>query len=115
MHLGAAIGDVAHPSWRASAVGVYRFWRDLGYAVGSVLGGLVVAFGLFPGLLLDLFPRTVEATLESAAAGQPVAIPNETILLALGLLAAFIVGRIVYAAVVESPGAEPAPGARSAS
>ena len=29
----AAIGDVAHPSWRASAVGVYRLWRDLGYAV----------------------------------------------------------------------------------
>jgi NADH-quinone oxidoreductase subunit M len=79
------------------------------------LGGLVVAFGLFPGLVLDLFPRTVEATLESAAAGQPIAIPNETILLALGLLAAFIVGRIVYAAVVEGPAAEPAPGARSAS
>ena len=29
----AAIGDVAHPSWRASAIGVYRFWRDLGYAM----------------------------------------------------------------------------------
>jgi hypothetical protein len=26
----AAIGDVAHPSWRGSAVGVYRLWRDLG-------------------------------------------------------------------------------------
>jgi MFS family permease len=36
----AAIGDVAHPSWRASAVGVYRLWRDLGYAVGAVLAGL---------------------------------------------------------------------------
>jgi hypothetical protein len=31
----AAIGDVAHPSWRASAVGVYRLWRDLGYAAGA--------------------------------------------------------------------------------
>ena len=31
----AAIGDVALPSWRASAVGVYRFWRDLGYAIGA--------------------------------------------------------------------------------
>ncbi len=30
----AAVGDVAHPSWRASAVGVYRLWRDLGYAFG---------------------------------------------------------------------------------
>ena len=36
----AAIGDVAHPSWRASAVGVYRLWRDLGYAIGAVLAGV---------------------------------------------------------------------------
>jgi MFS family permease len=37
----AAIGDVAQPAWRASAVGVYRFWRDAGYAVGAVLAGVV--------------------------------------------------------------------------
>lgn len=37
----AAIGDVAHPSWRASAVGVYRLWRDLGFAVGALLAGIV--------------------------------------------------------------------------
>jgi MFS family permease len=43
----AAIGDVAHPSWRASSVGVYRLWRDLGYAVGALLAGIVAdAFGL---------------------------------------------------------------------
>jgi MFS family permease len=43
----AAIGDVAHPTWRASAVGVYRLWRDLGYAVGALLAGAVAdAFGL---------------------------------------------------------------------
>lgn len=43
----AAIGDVAHPSWRASAVGVYRLWRDLGYAFGAVLAGVVAdAFGI---------------------------------------------------------------------
>jgi MFS family permease len=36
----AAIGDVAAPSWRASSVGVYRLWRDLGYAVGALLAGL---------------------------------------------------------------------------
>jgi len=35
----AAVGDVAHPSWRGSAVGVYRLWRDSGYAVGAVLAG----------------------------------------------------------------------------
>jgi MFS family permease len=37
----AAIGDVAHPGWRASAVGVYRLWRDTGFAVGALLAGLV--------------------------------------------------------------------------
>jgi MFS family permease len=37
----AAISDVAHPSWRASAVGVYRWWRDSGFAVGALLAGLV--------------------------------------------------------------------------
>ena len=43
----AAIGDVAAPTWRASSVGVYRLWRDLGYAVGAVLAGLTAdAFGL---------------------------------------------------------------------
>ncbi|MBI3261902.1 MAG: MFS transporter [Acidobacteria bacterium] len=43
----AAIGDRAHPGWRASAVGVYRLWRDLGYAVGAVVSGLIAdAFGV---------------------------------------------------------------------
>jgi MFS family permease len=37
----AAVGDVAHPSWRATAVGVYRLWRDTGFAVGALLAGLV--------------------------------------------------------------------------
>lgn len=36
----AAIGDTAHPSWRAGSVGVYRLWRDLGYAVGALLAGI---------------------------------------------------------------------------
>jgi MFS family permease len=47
----AAIGDVAHPSWRASSVGVYRFWRDLGYALGAVLAGVTAdALGLAPAM-----------------------------------------------------------------
>lgn len=37
----AAISDVAHPEWRGSAVGVYRLWRDGGYAVGALLSGLL--------------------------------------------------------------------------
>jgi len=43
----ATIGDVAHPSWRARAVGVYRLWRDLGFAVGALLAGVLAdAFGI---------------------------------------------------------------------
>ena len=37
----AAIGDVAHPTWRASALGVYRSWRDAGFALGAVLSGIL--------------------------------------------------------------------------
>lgn len=49
----AAIGDVAHPSWRASAVGVYRLWRDLGYALGAVIAGIVAdMFGLSQAALV---------------------------------------------------------------
>ena len=43
----AAVGDVAHPRWRASAVGVYRLWRDGGYAVGALLAGVLAdLFGM---------------------------------------------------------------------
>ena len=43
----AAIGDVAHPTWRASAVGIYRLWRDGGFAVGALLAGVIAdAFGI---------------------------------------------------------------------
>jgi MFS family permease len=37
----AAVGDLAHPTWRARAVGIYRLWRDTGYVVGGLVGGLV--------------------------------------------------------------------------
>jgi len=37
----AAVADVAHPTWRASAVGVYRLWRDGGYAIGALLAGVL--------------------------------------------------------------------------
>lgn len=43
----AAIGDVAHPSWRASSVGIYRLWRDSGYAAGAIIAGVTAdMFGL---------------------------------------------------------------------
>jgi MFS family permease len=48
----AAVGDVAQPEWRASAVGVYRLWRDLGYAVGALLAGVTAdVFGLSAALM----------------------------------------------------------------
>jgi MFS family permease len=62
----AAVGDVAHPAWRASAVGVYRFWRDLGYAIGAVLAGIVAdAFGL-PAALWAIAVLTFGSGLVSA-------------------------------------------------
>jgi MFS family permease len=37
----AAISDLAHPEWRATTMGVYRFWRDLGYAIGALISGII--------------------------------------------------------------------------
>jgi MFS family permease len=43
----AAIGDVAHPAWRARAVGVYRLWRDGGFGAGALLAGVLAdAYGI---------------------------------------------------------------------
>jgi MFS family permease len=39
--LSATVADHTHPSWRAQGLGVYRFWRDLGYAIGAVIAGLI--------------------------------------------------------------------------
>lgn len=79
----AAIGDAAYPTWRASAVGVYRLWRDLGYAVGALLAGLladwqglsvtlwvVAALTLLSGLLVAM--RMVERR-QGSAGGNPIA------------------------------------------
>ncbi|RIK42750.1 MAG: MFS transporter [Chloroflexi bacterium] len=55
----AAVSDVAHPAWRGSAVGIYRLWRDSGYAVGAIVAGLLAdalgmqaAIGAIAGLTL---------------------------------------------------------------
>lgn len=43
--LSAAVSDIAHPTWRGSAIGIYRFWRDLGYGIGALaLGGIAVLY-----------------------------------------------------------------------
>ncbi|HJV67994.1 MFS transporter [Ideonella sp.] len=44
-NLSAAVADIAHPNWRASAIGIYRFWRDLGYGVGALGLGAAAALG----------------------------------------------------------------------
>ncbi|WP_151447619.1 MFS transporter [Lacisediminimonas profundi] len=44
-NLSAAVADIAHPDWRASAIGIYRFWRDLGYGIGALGLGAAAALG----------------------------------------------------------------------
>lgn len=44
-NLSAAVADIAHPNWRASAIGIYRFWRDMGYGVGALGLGAAAALG----------------------------------------------------------------------
>jgi predicted MFS family arabinose efflux permease len=59
-NLIAAVADIAHPDWRSSALGTYRYWRDTGYALGALVLGLIAqargalapAFGVTAVLLL---------------------------------------------------------------
>lgn len=75
----AAIGDVAHPTWRASAVGVYRLWRDLGYAFGAILAGVTAdLFGLAAAIwvvaaLTGLSGTVVAIRMRETLAHRPVA------------------------------------------
>ena len=76
----AAIADHAHPTWRASSLGVYRFWRDLGYAIGALLSGLVADFvGLGAAIhlvaALTLVSGLVVARVMGRPAPRPVAAP----------------------------------------
>lgn len=43
-NLSAAVADISHPNWRGSAIGIYRFWRDLGYGMGALGLGLAAHF-----------------------------------------------------------------------
>lgn len=43
-NLSAAVADIAPPAWRGSAIGIYRFWRDLGYGIGALGLGLAAYF-----------------------------------------------------------------------
>ncbi|MGE4307387.1 MAG: MFS transporter [Novosphingobium sp.] len=50
----AAISDASHPSWRARSLSVYRFWRDLGYAIGALSAGLIADFFGFSAAILTI-------------------------------------------------------------
>ena len=63
----AAIGDVAHPSWRARSVGVYRLWRDGGFAIGALLAGILADLISIPASIYAVAALT-------AASGLVVAI-----------------------------------------
>lgn len=63
----AAIGDVAHPSWRGSAVGVYRFWRDSGYVVGALVAGVVADLFSMSAAIASVGCLTIASGLMAAA------------------------------------------------
>ncbi len=80
-NLSAAVADIAHPNWRGSAIGIYRFWRDLGYGIGALLLGWVahasgnlssgfwfVAIAMFvSGLVVLVFSEETHPRLNPAA------------------------------------------------
>lgn len=76
----AAIGDVAHPSWRASSIGVYRLWRDLGYAIGAVLTGIIAdALGLVTAMWLVAAVTFVSGMIVAIRMTEPSAAPVNAI------------------------------------
>jgi MFS family permease len=54
----AAVADASHPSWRAKSLSVYRFWRDLGYAIGALLSGLIADFLGFSAAIIAIAALT---------------------------------------------------------
>ena len=75
----AAVTDHAHPTWRATSLGVYRFWRDLGYAVGALLSGAVADLaGLAAAIHLVAALTLLSGVLVALAMqkSRPVAIPS---------------------------------------
>lgn len=63
----AAIGDVAHPTWRARAVGVYRLWRDAGFAAGALLAGIIADRYDIPTAVWTVAALTAASGLYAAA------------------------------------------------
>jgi len=74
----AVIGDVAAPAWRASAIGAYRLWRDLGYAVGGLVAGILADIAgmrtafITVAVLTALSGAVVAARMEGSTQGKEV-------------------------------------------
>jgi MFS family permease len=76
----AAIGDVAQASWRGSAIGAYRLWRDLGYAVGALLAGVTAdALGL-PSAMWLVAALTFASGLVAAVRMSETAAPTSEVI-----------------------------------
>lgn len=74
----AAVVDHSDPSWRSSSLGAYRFWRDLGYAVGALLTGLMAdAMGKFGAVLLAAALTALAAIFVALAYQEGAVIENE--------------------------------------
>jgi MFS family permease len=63
----AAIGDVAHPAWRARSVGIYRLWRDGGFAIGALLAGILADLISIPAAIYTVAALTALSGLVVAA------------------------------------------------
>jgi len=82
----AAVSDASHPTWRARSLSVYRFWRDLGYAIGALSAGIIAdilgmawAIGIiatltfFSGVVVALLMREHSAgALAAAQSNEPL-------------------------------------------
>ncbi len=89
----AAMSDLAHPDWRASALGVYRLWRDSGYAFGALLGGLlsdmfsiqiavliIAVLTVFSGLVTAIYlPETVRLSGVSVTVSEPLSTSQDIV------------------------------------
>ena len=78
----AVVSDAAAPTWRARSLGVYRFWRDLGYAIGALLAGIIAdligvgwAIGVVGGLTLLSGIITAVVMVETRARAPLAALP----------------------------------------
>lgn len=78
----ATVGDAAPPCWRATSVGVYRFWRDLGYAIGVLMSGIMagvlgLVWAVHAAGLLTFFSGLLAGTLMIETLKEPV--PTRTL------------------------------------